>query len=118
MLSNPKKIEMRGVGCLAPVRVDLIELPEPMLKADALKFIQAHPNFQSQEDQTLIADKIAEREPKAPRVPKTKKEPKVRASKKNAPSLDSIKTRGRKAKVTAEEVLQAVAETTPEQNPA
>lgn len=117
MLSNPKKIEVRGVGCLAPVRVDLIELPEPMLKMDALKFIQAHPKFQSPEDQALIADKIAEREPKAPKVPKAKKEPKVRATKKSAPSLDSIKTRGRKTKITAEEVLAVVAQPVSETDP-
>lgn len=114
MLSNPKKIEVRGVGCLQPQRVDIVELPEPMLKMDALKFIQTHPKFQSPEDQALIAEKISEREPKPARVPKVKKEPKIRASKKSIPTLDSIKTRGRKVKVTAEEVLSVVAETNQE----
>lgn len=110
MLSNPKKIEVRGVGCLQPQRVDIVELPEPMLKLDALRFLQTHEKFQSTEDQTLISEAISDREPKAPKRPRVKKEAKVRASKTSAPSLDSIKKRGRKANVTVEQVLSAVAE--------
>lgn len=110
MLSNPKKIEIRGVGCLKPVRVDIIELPQPMLKMDALRFLQTHDSFQSAEDQALISDKIAEREPKQPRA-KKEKAVKVKTSKRSAPSLDSIKSRAKRSSATAEDVLAAVSET-------
>lgn len=107
MLNNPKKIEHRPTGaCLAPVRVDIIELPSGMFKADALKFLATHADFQSAEDQALIADEQDKREPKAPRV---KKEKAVKVAKQAKPSLDSIKSRAKK--VTAEEVLAAVATT-------
>lgn len=70
-------------------RIDLMELPSAMTKLDALKYLQAHSDFQNPVDQSLIGDAIADRE-KAP-----KGEVKVKAAK---PSLDSIKQRG-KAKV-------------------
>jgi hypothetical protein len=107
MLGNPKKIEIRGVGCLKPRRVDIIELPHAMLKIDALRFLQAHQSFQSPEDQALISEKISEREPKTPRVRK-EKTVKVKAAKNAAPSLDSIKSRGKKSAVTVEDVIAAV----------
>jgi hypothetical protein len=106
MLNNPKKIEDKSLGiCLAPVRVDFVELPTGMVKADALKFLAAHADFQSAEDQALIQDAISERTPKAPRTPKTPKAPKVKAAKAK-PSIDSIKSRAKK-QVTAEQIVAA-----------
>lgn len=116
-LNNPKKIEDKRLGiCLTPTRVELVELPEPMLKIDALKWLMAQPQFQAPEDQALIQDEIDNRTPKAPRQRKAKAEKtvKVRATKKAAPSLDSIKRRGKKSTVTASDVLAAVGELTPE----
>jgi hypothetical protein len=104
LLSTPGNVKVRGAG-LDPVRVELVELPTPMAKAEALEYIRTHSAFQSAEDQALIADEIAEREPKAAR------EVKVKVAKAKAkPSLDSIKARGRKA-ATVADVLAAVAET-------
>lgn len=103
---------------LTGVRADFVELPNPMLRLDALKFALTSPEFQSPEDQALIQDAIAAREPAAPKERKPRavkasgenKPKRVRAGKKDAPSLDSIKTRGRR-RVSAEEVLAAVAGT-------
>jgi hypothetical protein len=107
MLNNPKKIEDKTLGiCLAPVRVDFVELPSPMTKDDALKFLLTHNEFQSAEDQATIQDEIDSRTPSAPRV-KQEKVAKVKATKKTAPSLDSIKSRSKKS-ATVEQVLAAV----------
>jgi hypothetical protein len=73
------------------IRIDLIELPSAMTKLDALKYLQAHADYQSPDDQALIGDAISDRE-KAP-----KSEVKVKATK---PSLENIKQRG-KEKVAA-----------------
>lgn len=109
-LNNPKKIEDKRLGiCLAPVRVDLVELPEPMEKVAALKWLMTHEKFQAPEDQALIQEAIDSRTPKAPRQAKAVK---VKAPKKEAPSLDSIKSRAKKSQVTAEQVLAAAAEAT------
>lgn len=111
-LNNPKKIEDKRLGiCLTPVRVDLVELPEPMLKVDALKWLMTQEKFQSPEDQALIQEAIDSRAPKAPKVKKTKTV-KVKAAKNAAPSLDSIKSRAKKSTAKVEDVLAAVAETT------
>lgn len=110
MLNNPKKIEDQTLGiCLAPVRVDFVELPTGMIKEDALKFLLTHAEFQSAEDQATIQDEIDSRSPKAPRV-KKEKVAKVKATKKTAPSLDSIKSRAKKS-ATVEQVLAAIATT-------
>jgi hypothetical protein len=110
MLNNPKKVEDRTLGiCLAPVRVDFIELPQPMTKLDAVRFLATHPEFQSPADQALIADTLSDREPKPARQPRAAKVVKVKAAKKSAPSLDAIKARGRKASTTVADVLAAVA---------
>ena len=109
MLNNPKKIEDKTLGiCLAPVRVDFVELPNGMSKEDALKFLLTAPEFQSAADQATIQEEIDSRTPKAPRV-KKEKTVKVKAAKKTAPTLDSIKSRARKT-VTVDQVLAAVAE--------
>ena len=105
MLNNPKKIEDQRLGiCLAPVRVDLVDLPQPMLKHDAAKFLLAHPDFQSPADQSVISEKTDAPVAKTPRVPKAKKEKVVKSSKAEL-SLDSIKSRAKKA-VTADQLLE------------
>ena len=94
-------------------RVDFIELPTAMTKIEALKYLQAHEQFQSAADQATIADTLAD---KVKAV--SKGEVKVRTPKAKAkPSLDSIKARAKKvapvaleAPVTAQEVLAVVAE--------
>lgn len=91
-------------------RCDFVELPSEMTKIEALKYLQAHDQFQSADDQALIADSITDRQKEA-----SKGEVKVRAPRKakgEKPSLDSIKARARKAKaeVSAEAVVQAAAE--------
>lgn len=80
-------------------RCDFIELPNEMTKVEALKYMQAHADFQSAEDQATIADTLADKEKEA-----SKGTVKVKA---NKPSLESIKARGKKKEVTAEEVLAA-----------
>lgn len=105
MLNNPKKIEDKRLGiCLAPVRVELVDLPEPMLKHDAAKFLLAHPDFQSPGDQAVINEKAEAPVAKTPRV----KREKVVKVKKTELSLDSIKSRAKKT-TTAEEILTQLA---------
>ncbi len=93
MLSSNRKIGVtysfggRDDGYLDSKRVDLIELPTAMTKIDALKFLQAHDQFQSSEDQATIAEALSSKSPKAPRTPKTPKSPKIKAT------IDSIKSR-------------------------
>jgi hypothetical protein len=93
---------------LKEVRTDFISLPTPMLRLDALKFALAAPEFQSSSDQALIQDAIDSRVPK---TAKTTKVTATRSSKKTAPSLDSIKSRVRKSRATADDVLAAVVAT-------
>lgn len=97
---------------LTEVRTDFIQLPQPMLRLDAIMFAQSAPEFQSPEDQALIQEAIDTRTPKQPRVKKVKaaKTVKVRASKKQVPSLDTIKSRARKSKATVQDVIDAVSE--------
>jgi hypothetical protein len=76
-----------------------------MLKADAIKFLATHPDFQSAADQAVLQEALAERQPKAPRTPKTPKAPKVKAAKAK-PSIDSIKSRAKK-QVTPEQIVAA-----------
>ncbi len=97
MLNNPTKIwHTESKQHLAPVRVDMIDLPYPMLKLDALKFLAQHPDFQSPDDQATIHDEIEARTPKQPRVKKSKT------------TVDSIKSRS-KANVSVDQILAAVA---------
>jgi len=88
-------------------RVDFVELPSAMTKVEAIKYLQAHADFQSDADQATIADTLADKVKEA-----SKGEVKVRTPKAKAkPSLDSIKARAKKvAPVTAEEVVAVVAE--------
>ena len=87
-------------------RVDLVDLPSSMTKAEALAYLQTHPNFQSKEDQMVIGDAISNRV-------KPKKEVKVKVDKKEKPNLDAIKARAKK-KVTAEDIVAVAAESTTE----
>lgn len=95
-------------------RIDLIDLPQEMDKLAALNFMRAHEDFQSPEDQSVISDAYDYR---AKVSGKTKGEVKVRVTrgKKAAPSMDSIKARARKAKVSADTdaVAQVLAEVGP-----
>ena len=88
-------------------RVDFVELPSAMTKVEALKYLQAHADFQTEADQATLADTLADKVKEA-----SKGEVKVRTPKAKAkPSLDSIKARAKKvAPVTAEEVVAVVAE--------
>jgi hypothetical protein len=117
MLSNPKKIEDKTLGiCLAPTRIDIIELPRGMVKMDVLDFLAAHPDFQSPEDQAVIRDDLESRAPKVPRERKPRvakqakapREPKARGRKVKQevkvparPSLENIRARGQKTVVQA-----------------
>jgi len=86
-------------------RIDLMELPSEMTKVEALKFLQAHVDFQSGDDQALISDALADREKTA-----SKSTVKVKVSKASVkPSVDAIKARAKKAKssVTAKDILAA-----------
>ena len=111
-LSSNKKIGVkehlggRADGYLDAVRVDMVELPSPMSKEDALKFLSTHDSFQSPSDQATIKDEIDSRQPKAPRATKPKAVKVKVAKTKAAPTLDSIKSRAKKS-VTPEQVLAA-----------
>jgi hypothetical protein len=43
-------------------RVDLVDLPEPMTKIQALQHLLTHPSFQSPGDQVTISDTLVEKE--------------------------------------------------------
>lgn len=92
-------------------RIDLVDLPQEMNKLDALNFLKAHADFQSPEDQGVIAEAYDYRAKVASRAAG---EVKVRVprAKKDKPSLEGIKARARKVKaeVSAEEVVQAAVE--------
>ena len=83
-------------------RIDLMELPTAMTKIEALKYMQAHADFQSPSDQATIADSLEDRT-------KESKKGEVKASKSTAPTLDAIKARGKVARkdVTAADILAA-----------
>jgi hypothetical protein len=84
-------------------RVDFIELPSEMTKIEALKYLQAHADFQSAADQATIADTLADKTKEA-----SKGEVKVKSSK-TKPSIDAIKARSKKSKeVSVAEILAAV----------
>lgn len=87
-------------------RADFLELPSEMTKIEALKYMQAHADFQSAEDQATIADALSDKEKEA-----SKGTVKVKAAK---PSLDAIKARGKKKEVTAEELVAVATETAAE----
>ena len=71
-------------------RCDFVELPNEMTKTEALKYLQAHADFQSTEDQATINDALEDRAKES-----RKGEVKVKASKVK-PSVEAIKARGKK----------------------
>ena len=83
-------------------RIDLMELPTDMTKIEALKYLQAHADFQSPSDQATIADSLEDRE-------KDAKKGEVKVSDVAKPSLESIKARGKKVtkEATAVQILAA-----------
>jgi hypothetical protein len=83
-------------------RVDFVELPSEMTKVEALKYLATLPEFASASDQATIADTLEDKTKEA-----NKGTVKVKATK---PSLDAIKARAKKSKVSAEDVLSAIAE--------
>jgi hypothetical protein len=85
-------------------RVEFVELPSEMTKVEALKYLATLPEFASASDQATIADTLADKTKEA-----SKGEVKVKASK-TKPSIDAIKARAKKAKVSAEDILSAVTE--------
>ena len=95
-------------------RIDFVELPNPMDKVSAIKFLMAHQTFQSPGDQAIFSEALETREGLAPKAkkPKAEKVTKVKTDKKSVPSLDSIKARAKKSTVSVEDVIAAVTETT------
>lgn len=79
-------------------RIDFIELPNPMTKIEALKYMLTCKEFQSAEDQATIEDTLEDKEREARKGNITVKAP---------ISLDSIKNRPRKD-VTVADILGAV----------
>lgn len=108
MIRRVKSVQgfIKSVDGADGTRVDFISLPEPMNKMAALEYARQAPEFQSPEDQALIDEQIHIRTPKA--ASKSTKTKAVKASKKAAPSLMSI--RARKNSVSVADVLTAVAE--------
>ena len=79
-------------------RIDFIELPEPMNKIDALKYMLTCKEFSNENDQATIQDTLEDKEREA-----RKGTIKV----KGEISLDSIKSRPRKD-VTVSDILGAI----------
>jgi hypothetical protein len=79
-------------------RIDFIELPNPMTKIEALKYMLTCKEFSSEDDQATIQDTLEDKEREA-----RKGEVKV----KSAPSLDAIKNRPRKD-VTVADILETI----------
>lgn len=78
-------------------RCEFVELPNPMTKVEALKYMQSNDKFQSIEDQATIADSLADREKEAKvGTVKVKVEKTAKAKGKAKPSLDAIKARSKK----------------------
>ena len=81
-------------------RIDFIDLPEPMTKIEALKYMLTCKEFASEEDQATIQDTLEDKEREARKGTGTVK---VKAK----PSLDAIKNRPRKD-VSVADILGAV----------
>ena len=79
-------------------RIDFIDLPNPMTKIEALKYMLTCKEFQSEDDQATIQETLEDKEREA-----RKGTIKVKAK----PSLDAIKNRPRKD-VSVDDILGAV----------
>lgn len=85
-------------------RIDLVELPNPMSRLEAIAYLKTHADFQSAEDQATLDEAVETRTPKTPKVKavKTVKTPKVKVVKAKVvktdakPTLDAIKARAKK----------------------
>lgn len=93
MLNNPKKIEDKRLGiCLAPERVELVELPQPMTKEDAIRHLMTLEVFKGAADQEVLQEALGSRTPKAPKAVKV------------PVSMDAIKARAKSKKTSEKEV--------------
>jgi hypothetical protein len=79
-------------------RIDFVELPEPMTKIDALKYMLTCKEFSSEDDQATIQDTLEDKEREARKGSGT-----VKAT----VSLDAIKNRPRKD-VTVADILETI----------
>jgi len=98
--TNDVVTRIKRVAKDSSVRADYVDLPEAMDKISALKFLQTHPKFQSEEDQATIEDALVAKE----KFTKPKREVKVKAS------LEDIAARPRNDDVTVADILNAVTE--------
>lgn len=83
-------------------RIDLVDLPSEMSKVEALKHIQSLEQFNSPDDQALIADALADREKVT-----SKGEVTVKTTKANKPSVEAIKARAKKSETTTEQAVES-----------
>ena len=81
-------------------RIDFIELPNPMTKIEALKYMLTCKEFSSEDDQATIQDVLED---------KIKESRKGTVKVKASISLDSIKNRPRKD-VTVQDILETINE--------
>lgn len=81
-------------------RIDFVELPNPMTKIDALKYMLTCREFSSEDDQATIQDTLEDKEREARKGSGTVKV-------KSTVSLDAIKNRPRKD-VSVNDILEAV----------
>ena len=95
MVRRVKQFSKGGAG-----RIDFIELPEPMTKIEALKYMLTCKEFSSEDDQATIQDVLEDKEREARKGSGTVKV-------KNAVSLDAIKNRPRKD-VTVADILETI----------
>jgi hypothetical protein len=93
MVRRVKQFSKGGAG-----RIDFIELPEPMTKIEALKYMLTTKEFSSEDDQATIQDVLEDKEREARKGSGT-----VKAT----VSLDAIKNRPRKD-VTVEDILETI----------
>ena len=93
MVRRVKQFSKGGAG-----RIDFIELPEPMTKIDALKYMLTCKEFSSEDDQATIQDTLED---------KIKEARKGSGTVKATVSLDAIKNRPRKD-VTVADILETI----------
>ena len=95
MVRRVKQFAKGGAG-----RIDFIELPEPMTKIEALKYMLTCKEFSSEDDQATIQDTLEDKEREARKGSGTVKV-------KGTVSLDAIKNRPRKD-VTVADILETI----------
>ena len=93
LVRRVKQFAKGGAG-----RIDFIELPNPMTKIEALKYMLTCKEFSSEDDQATIQDTLEDKEREARKGLGT-----VKAT----VSLDAIKNRPRKD-VTVEDILETI----------